>query len=474
MTREDKTVYRADWTLLDGQFEKNVAIVVCGGRISEVLRRSEAEQISTIDARTVELGDAALLPGQINVHSHAFQRALRGKTEYGAPDSERDDFWSWRTEMYRLANRITADEMEGIARLVFLEMIRCGITHVGEFHYLHHRPDGSEYDDPTELALRIAGAAQQVGLRITLMPVAYHTGDIGEPAHPEQRRFIHRDVETYLERVQRLADHFEDSPLVEVAVAPHSIRAVPRNWMEAIADRARAMEVPVHIHVCEQPQEVQASRNAYGVPPIEALYEWGVLGESWTLIHGTHLSQRELDILQQIRPTIGACPSTERNLGDGFLPARALMQRDIPIAVGSDSHTVVDPFAELRLVEYHERLRAGRRNVLVDAHDGPVQSTVDVLWPIGTKNGARSLGSDGGVIAGGAAADFVAVDLNHLSIAGATEATLLSDVVLSMSADAVRDVVIAGESVVADGGHQNEDEIIRQYRELMARYAAGK
>lgn len=474
MARKLETVYRASLTLIDGVFERDVAVVESDGKITDILSNDEFDRRGESDRRVIDLDNRALLPGQINVHSHAFQRSLRGKTEYRHQGEGDDDFWSWRTEMYRLANRITADEMEIIARLAFLEMSRSGITHVGEFHYVHHRPDGGEYENPNELALRIAEAAKEVGLRITLMPVAYHTGDIDRPAKKEQRRFIHGDVETYLQRVHALAEHFEDAALVEVAMAPHSIRAVPRGWMEAIAESAKAASMPVHIHVCEQRQEVQASRQAYGAAPVEALYEWGVLDASWTLIHGTHLSDREFDIVEEVRPTIGACPSTERNLGDGFLPAQALVERGVPIALGSDSHTLIDPFTEMRLVEYHERLRCEERNVLVRSSGEALSSSAHLLWPMGTRHGARSLGTTGGALREGAPADLVAVDLDHLSIAGATATTLLSDVVLSMSADAVRHVVVNGQPVVVEGAHEREREWIGQYRELMTRYAAGE
>ncbi len=470
MSPQNQTIYRGHLVLLGDRFQRDMAVVERGGEIVDIITGDEADVRVADGARGVELGDVALVPGQINVHSHAFQRGLRGRTEHRLAAHGDDDFWSWRSEMYQLANRVTAEEMEVIAGMAFLEMLRAGITHVGEFHYVHHRPDGTPYDEPGELAHRIARAARRAGIRLTMLPVAYHTGDIGEAAAHEQRRFIHDDVETYLQRVSQLARHFADAELVDVGMAPHSIRAVPRDWMEAIAEAGRAQEMAIHIHVCEQRKEIAASRKAYGVPPVEALHEWGVLDASWTLIHGTHLSDRELEILGEIRPTVGACPTTERNLGDGFLPARELVARDVPIAVGSDSHTVIDPFAEMRCVEYHERLRAEERNVLVAAAGGRRTSTADVLWPMGTDYGARALQSDGGAIRPGAATDLVALDLSHPSLAGATASTLLSDVVLSMSADAVRNVVVAGELIVDDGRHRQEDEMVGAYRELMARY----
>lgn len=468
MSQPDETIYRASAALVEGEFREDAAVVVRDGDIDRIVDGDDVDDhIDALD-RVVDLGDVALLPGQINVHSHAFQRALRGRTEYRRSPDEEDDFWTWRTEMYRLANRLDADQMETVARMAFLEMTRRGITRVGEFHYLHHRPDGSAYDEPMELAHRIARAAADVGIRLTLLPVAYHTGGIGEDPEPQQRRFIHGDVDTYLNRIDDLRDHYADEPGVDVGLAPHSIRAVDRDWMEPIAEFADRNELPVHIHVCEQPAEVEASRRAWGTPPVETLHDWGVLDDSWTLIHGTHLSERELEILEDVRPTIGACPTTERNLGDGFVPAYQLVERDVPIALGTDSHTVIDPFEEMRIVEYHERLRHRRRNVLVEA-DGTATATADVLWPMGTHHGARSLQSGDGSLREGGPADFVAIDLDDPSIAGATLGTLLTDVVSSMSAAAIRDVIIDGQSVVAERHHRREHDIVDQYRRLTGR-----
>ena len=469
MGRDEEIIYRARFAFIEGEFQSEVALVVRGGSVAEILRDREVKRRVDARSRVVDLGDVALIPGQINVHSHAFQRSLRGRTEYRQP-GDADDFWTWREAMYQLAHRVGPDEMEIIARMAFLEMARSGITHVGEFHYLHHRPEGDPYDDPNEMAHPVIRAAREVGIRITLLPVAYHTGDIGESARPEQRRFVDGDVEDFLKRVRGLSDEWAGVEGVDVGLALHSIRAVPREWMEAVAEEAKAQSMPVHIHVCEQRKEVEKSREIYGVPPVEALYQWGVLDSSWTLIHGTHLSKRELEILEEVRPTIGACPTTERNLGDGFLPARELVARQVPIALGSDSHTVIDPFEEMRLVEYHERLRAEERNVLVAADPEGRTKTAQILWPMGTSQGARSLDCEGGQIRQGGPADLVAIDLEHPSLAGAGASTLLSDVVLSMSSGAVRDVIVGGQSVVAQWRHGREHRVISEYRELMRRW----
>lgn len=471
MTPHDESIYRAELVLLDGEFHSDTAVVVRNGRIEEVLRGEDAQQNLDSRDRIVDLGDAALLPGMVNVHSHAFQRGLRGTTEYRRTTDDTDDFWTWRNRMYRLANTVDPDQVETIATMAFMEMARVGVTRVGEFHYLHHRPDGTPYDDPWEMAERIRRAADEAGIRLTMLPAAYHTGGIGEPAEPHQRRFVHRDVDVFLDRVDALVDRWDDKPHVDVGLAPHSIRAVPRGWMEAIGDFADRRSLPVHIHVCEQPAEVEASREAFGNPPVEVLLRWGVLDSSWTLIHGTHLWEGELDILEDIEPTVGACPTTERNLGDGFLPAVALLEHGVPIALGSDSHTIIDHFDEMRCVEYHSRLKTRSRNVLAGSDPQGRTDTARILWPMATEHGARSLGADGGSIEPGAPADLMAVDLSHPSIAGADADTLLTDITLSMSPDAVRDVMVDGEPIVAEHRHRDQRAIVDEYRALMRQLA---
>ncbi len=450
----------ARWIVEGEEVREGAVLVIREGRIAGIEERGVGDE-----GEVEDLGEVALIPGQINVHSHSFQRGLRGRTEYVEAGREEEDFWTWREGMYGLALGLSAEAVEAMARLAFWEMLRAGITHVGEFHYLHHGRDGEPYGDRLELAKRIEKAAGDVGIRLTLLPVAYHTAGIGEAHREEQRRFVQGSVEEYLSDVRALREAMRGKKLVRVGMAPHSIRAVPREWMEAIAAEAGATGEVVHIHACEQRREVAESVEAFGVPPMEALHRWGVLEEGWTVIHGTHLSERELSILEDVRPTVGACPTTERNLGDGFLPVVELMERGVPIALGSDSHTVIDPFCEMRLVEYHERLRREERNVL--AHFGESKTTAGALWPMGTVWGARSLGSDDGALRVGGPADFVAVDLRHPTLVGTSRQTLLTDIVLSMSCGAVQTVYVAGEARIEGGRHGLEEEIVEESRRVL-------
>lgn len=415
----------------------------------------------------VDAGNVALMPGLVNAHSHAFQRAIRGRTEHRDPTAGHDDFWTWREQMYRAALGFSSDDVYDVSRAAFLEMALSGITTVGEFHYLHHQPDGRSYADPNELANRVIAAARSVGLRIALLRVAYHQGGPGRTASREQRRFVEPTVSDFLERTDALRSEWASSEFVSVGIAPHSVRAVPPDWLEACGDWARDRDAVIHIHACEQRAELQEIDEAFGVTPIELLRGTGAISERMTVVHATHLSEHDLEILEEERPTVCACPTTERNLGDGFLPAQQLVSRGVPIALGSDSQSVIDLWEEMRCVEYHARLQAERRNVLAEA--AGVDETAEVLWPMGFANGGRSLGLDVGALAPDMAADFVAIDLSHPTLWGTSRGTVATDAILSMSADAVRDVWVGGEQIIEHRRHAEQSEIAGAFGRLQYR-----
>lgn len=472
--------FRARYGLLGRRFVEDCIVEIAGGRIltigsAEEFNKSK-DAIQQTSPPIVDLGDVAIVPGLVNAHSHTFQRAIRGYTEYVPANDQADDFWSWRKAMYHAASSFTPEQVEAVAALAFLEMALSGITTVGEFHYVHHQPDGTPYTDPNELAHRVISAAEAVGVRIALLRVAYARGGFEKEVAPPQRRFIEPDVETYLQRFDELGRHYARSPKVTVGLAPHSIRAVSSDWLEAIHAYAQEWDLPVHIHACEQRDEIKESLKEFGRTPIEVFADLGLLDERLTLVHATHLSQRDLLIMEEARPTVCACPTTERNLGDGFLPALELSKRKIPICLGSDSHTVIDLWEEMRLVEYHERLRFERRNVLAAAleaqrlvgKDEEFLPTARMLFPMGTLNGARSLRLPVGSLEPGAFADFLTVDLDHISLIGTSARTLLADMALSMPPGAIKDVFVAGARVVEDGRHPEQEAIIARYRREVA------
>jgi formimidoylglutamate deiminase len=414
---------------------QGVAVELRDGCVAALLSSADAPD----DA--VRLPRRLLVPGLVNAHSHAFQRALRGRVERIDPEHPHDDFWTWREEMYAAATALDPAGVRRATEACFREARTAGYTTVGEFHYVHHQPDGTPYDDPNALARAVIDAAHATGIRLVLLLTAYARAGHGLPPTPGQRRFCDASVEAYLARLDALRAEVEDDPLVTVGYAPHSVRAVPRDWLEAISRHAAETGLPVHVHADEQPREIDESLDEHGLRPIALLDACGLLSPRTTIIHATHADDAELDLLAERGATVCACPSTEANLGDGSLPAERLWARSVPVAFGADSNTRLDPFEEARETEGLARRAAGRRNVLVrPGEDGPARS----LWECLTLNGARSLGLAAGELAVGAPADLVALDLDHAEIADVPVEHLAAAVLFSGSAALVRETFVAG------------------------------
>ncbi len=338
------------------------------------------------------------VPGLANCHSHAFHRALRGRTQTG-----RGSFWTWRTQMYAVAERLDPDTYRDLARAVYAEMLAAGITAVGEFHYLHHQPGGTPYDEPNVMGLALADAAREAGIRLTLLDTCYLTSGIGQEAEGVQRRFSDGDADAWLHR----ADELDETDGTRVGAAVHSVRAVPLPAMRLVAEWADRFEAPLHAHVSEQVAENEQCLAAYGRTPVEVLAEAGVLGQRSTAVHATHLSGRDVELLAGSYSCF--CPTTERDLGDGIGPSRVLHTVGSPLTLGSDSHAVVDLFEEMRAVELDERLATGHRGHWSAAE----------LLEAATTTGQRSLGfGDAGRIEAGARADLVTLDLASPRTAG--------------------------------------------------------
>jgi formimidoylglutamate deiminase len=462
-TRALETGWLADFIYRSGRFESGLAMMVDPqGRITRFSR--EPDDLSCAQ----RLPRRAIVPGLVNAHSHAFQRAIRGRTEHRTA-IRRDTFWTWREGMYRAANRLSPEALYHAARMAFMEMVLSGITTVGEFHYVHHAPGGAAYPERNHLALQVLRAARETGLRIALLRTAYARAGWQKPADAGQVRFL----------TPRAADFLADTDSLRTAVsaqlrpdrawvgvAPHSLRAVPIDYLREVAGYAHAADLPLHMHVAEQPAEVEACLGEYSARPVELLARHGILSPRFTAVHAVHITAEEMRLLGDSQVTVCACPTTERNLGDGAVPADGLFETGVSIALGSDSNVQIDLLEDARLLEYDLRVQKLERLVLTpDASPGALARR---LFSSATEAGARSLSAPGGTLEAGRPADFFTVDLDDPSLAGAGRDTLLDHIVFSLSRTAVRDVCVDGQFVVRDGRHPLQDEIVREFATVQA------
>ena len=363
------------------------------------------------------------LSAMVNAHSHAFQRDLRGAAERPAPEAHAaDDFWSWREAMYRLAGAHDPDSMRAAAGRVYAEMAAAGYGAVGEFHYVHHQPDGTPYDERNAMAIAVAEAALEADLRIVLLPAAYHRAGWNLPPSPGQRRFCDPHVDAFLERVDALRAWAEPRDGVDVGVAAHSVRAVPASWLEAIAAYAEEHGLVRHVHAHEQPRELEECRAEHSASPIELLDRCGFLGPRTSLIHGIHVDPGEIRRLAESDTIVVSCPTTEGSLGDGHFPALAYRDAGVRIAIGSDSQVRVDPFEETRELETLARRERRTRHALLAAYGD--------LWAELARNGRASLGLDD--------AGAITVDRDHPDLRGIADADLPLAIATCASAGVVR------------------------------------
>jgi formimidoylglutamate deiminase len=384
----------------------------------------------------IERGPRLSLPGFINAHSHAFQRALRGRVERRSAEHAQDDFWSWRTTMYADAARLSVDEVEALATWAYADMLKAGFVAVGEFHYLHHDVDARPLP-ANALSLAHARAAARVGIRLVLLECAYARGGFERPLVEAQRRFVFPDARAFLAHVDAVRAAVPSE--VRVGVAVHSVRAVPRPFIEEVAAYARRDSLVMHAHACEQPRETEECQREHGMSPVELFERCGALGPRTTLVHGTHASADDIRRLAATGTTVCITPSTERNLGDGLGPVSELMAAGVPLCIGTDSHARIDVVDELRSLEDHERLRQQRRGVLVR----PGGSLHEAVMPAGTSAGRKSLGL---------AEDLEDAVSVRMPLEGQASASAALDAWLvgGSSAD-VLDVAVAGLPVVRDG-----------------------
>lgn len=443
----------------NGRFLTSAALLVSdSGTLMEI-----PEQLDTTSTRIVYMPGKALLPGLVNAHSHSFQRLLRGRAESRAESG--GDFWSWRQTMYHAANQLDRDGVYDAARMAFLEMALAGTTTVGEFHYLHNAPDGKPYEDPNLLAKQVIAAARSVGLRVVLLRAAYLRSGFEIARDKNQARFFESGP-AFLEHTAALMDAYADTPEVGVGIAPHSVRAVPLGDLKMMAEWNQGMGLPFHMHVSEQVAENEACVREHGLTPVELLNREQLLSPKFTAVHGIHVTRAEIAALAEANATICACPTTERNLGDGVFPADQVMAAGVRVALGSDSQAQINPLEDARQLEYHLRLQQQKRGVLDQTAGRPL---AERLLESATLHGARALAVPGGDLKPGNVADFFTVDLKDASIAGHSTEDLLAMLVFSLSRTAVRDVVVAGKTILRDGKHPLEDEIVSRYKEVQRR-----
>jgi formiminoglutamate deiminase len=421
------TSYWAAYAWLPDGCQAGVSFEVQDGRFAQVRRDGEPHAGQ-------EILSGVTLPGLANGHSHAFHRALRGRTHAGG-----GSFWTWREQMYALAARLDPDSYLALARAVFAEMTLAGYTVVGEFHYLHHDQRGRPYGDPNAMGAALIQAAGEAGIRLTLLDVCYFAGGLTATGHlpldPVQTRFSDGDVDHWQQRVSLLVDR----DLVRIGAAVHSVRAVPA---EALSTVERAAEQrPLHVHLSEQPAENAATQAHYGCTPTELLDEHGLLSARTTVVHATHLTDSDIKTLGANQSSACFCPTTERDLADGIGPARRLADAGSALTLGSDQHAVIDPFEELRGLEMHERLATGERG----------RFTPGDLMTIASAAGYRSLGwPSGGQIADGALADFVVVRSDSVRTTGARP----DQIAYAATAADIDQVIVAGQVIVREGQHR--------------------
>ena len=402
-----------------------------------------------------------VIPGMPNVHSHAFQRAMAGLAERTGPQD--DSFWTWRDVMYGFVGKLTPDDLEAVAAQLYVEMLKAGYTAVGEFHYLHHAPDGGPYDDLAEMSHRVIAAAARTGIGITQLPVLYGFGGFdGQAAGEDQRRFLN-DPDRFARIVEALIAQTRDDAQVRIGIAPHSLRAVtPETLGEALValdemdDRA-----PVHIHIAEQTKEVDDCLAWSGQRPVEWLFDHFQVGRRWCLIHATHVNQSEVAALADSGSVVGLCPTTEANLGDGIFPAADFLQAGGVFGIGSDSHISVSPIEELRWLEYGQRLTRRARNLLGSGEGSSVGAR---LYRLALAGGAKALGRPVGRLGEGARADLLVLDPLVPTLIGREGDALLDALVFAGNVNPVRDVMVGARWVVREGRHESEEPILEAYR----------
>jgi formimidoylglutamate deiminase len=444
----------AQSVLLDQAWCSNVRIGIDAGVIRSIEANVER------DSTDQQLG--VVLPGIPNAHSHAFQRAIAGRTEY--TDGAGDDFWTWRKAMYAVSAKLDPEKIRVIAELVYMEMLEAGYTSVAEFHYLHHQPGGDAYVPASRLTDVLIEAAANTGIRLTIIPTLYLSRTFGDlNLTPQQRRFSN-SAEAFLKLLDEIRKNVGG---YELGIGLHSLRAVPQAAIETVIEYARTElpAAPLHIHIAEQQREVNECITFTGQSPVEWLFNHCEVDERWCLVHATHATPEQLEVIARSGATVVLCPTTEANLGDGVFRFAEFAARGGQFAIGSDSQVTVDPFQELQLLEYGQRLTQRRRNIAANdqqAHTGAA------LFQASLAGGRAAVGQDCGRIAAGCGADLIVVNTDDSRLLDLTEDELLDAIIFAGPRSPIQDVMVAGEWRVTAGRHASRTEILAAFREATA------
>ncbi|MGW4083358.1 formimidoylglutamate deiminase [Streptomyces sp. NPDC004822] len=436
--------YWLEHAWLDTHVEPGVALDVADGRLTAVRTDVPAPPPGA------EVLRGLTLPGLANAHSHAFHRALRGTVQVGS-----GTFWTWREVMYTIAERLTPETYHALARAVYAEMALAGVTAVGEFHYVHHAPGGTPYADPNAMGEALIAAADEAGIRLTLLDTAYLSSGFGRPPTAHQLRFSDGDADAWAERSSLLKEHDH----ARIGAAVHSVRAVPADQLATVARWAEERRAPLHVHLSEQTAENEACREIHGCTPTQLLALHGVLGPRTTGVHNTHLTPEDISLIGGSGTGTCMCPTTERDLADGIGPAAALQNEGSPLCLGSDSHAVIDLLEEARALELNERLRTRTRG----------HWTASALLRAASADGHAALGWDrAGTLEPGALADFTTVALDSVRTAGPLPRLGAETAVFAASAADVSHTVVAGRHVVRDGTHTLVPDVPRALADAVA------
>ncbi|KRO95268.1 MAG: hypothetical protein ABS24_09400 [SAR92 bacterium BACL26 MAG-121220-bin70] len=452
--------------LLSDGWAENVRLSVSDdGFISGLSKNANAEP-----------GDQRLgivIPGLVNCHSHAFQRAMAGLTEYQV--SSADTFWSWRKTMYRFANLVSPEALQDIASYLYVEMIKQGYTSVAEFHYLHHQTNGTAYSSVSQLSQSIINAANIAGINLTLLPVLYMNSGFGDLALLDDQKRFGNSVESYLALHDEATRYCSEQNQHSVGMALHSLRAVPAKPMSEVISHFNRMgnQGPIHIHIAEQTQEVEQSIKALGKRPVEWLLDNHPIDKQWCLIHATHMTSEETAGVAKSGATVGICPTTEANLGDGLFPLREYLDHGGHIAIGSDGNTCTNPLEELRWLEYGQRLLSRTRNIA--ANDRERHTGSSLLGQCLT-GGARSIGKNTGTLKVGYRADLLVLDEHSADLSGIAKEFVVDTLVFGSSHSLIKSVMINGAWQITDFHHANELQIKEKFisatRELRSQDAS--